>query len=312
MICMIAQIIREPQEEFKISRNHSKPPVPVEVGTKLIMERIRKERILILAKTYPSPSAQYVETSCVAGINEHGAMRRLYPVPFRLIGKDQQFRKWQWIEARIEKANRDHRIESHKVYVDTIMCAEVIDTKNQWEKRWPWIDKVPIFSSFDDLDASRSNEGTTLALLRPKAILEFEITKARNLDWTDEEREKLLREQMQGGLFSEAEVRKEIKELRKIPLDFYYQYVCDTADGEKVFRHKIVDWEAGALYWRCRGSYGNDWEVPFRQMYGEKLLKTDITLMMGNIHQYPHQWLIISVFYPPRKESVEVMQAPLF
>lgn len=43
------------------------------------------ERILILAKTYPSPSAQYVETSCVAGISESGAMRRLFPVPFRSI-----------------------------------------------------------------------------------------------------------------------------------------------------------------------------------------------------------------------------------
>lgn len=55
------------------------------------------ERILILAKTYPSPSAQHVETSCVAGINEQGAMRRLYPLPFRLIEEGQKLKKWQWI-----------------------------------------------------------------------------------------------------------------------------------------------------------------------------------------------------------------------
>jgi hypothetical protein len=40
---------------------------------------IRKERIVILAKTYPSPSSQYVETSCVAGISSDGEMRRLIP-----------------------------------------------------------------------------------------------------------------------------------------------------------------------------------------------------------------------------------------
>ena len=80
----------------------------------------RLERILILAKTYPSPSAQYVETSCVAGINQDGLMRRLYPVPFRMIEEGSQFKKWQWIEVRIEKANKDHRPESHKLYVDTI------------------------------------------------------------------------------------------------------------------------------------------------------------------------------------------------
>jgi len=65
----------------------------------------RMERILILAKTYPSPSAQYVETSCVAGITQDGSMRRLYPVPFRMIEEGQQFKKWQWIDVRIEKAN---------------------------------------------------------------------------------------------------------------------------------------------------------------------------------------------------------------
>ena len=50
----------------------------------------RVERILILAKTYPSPSAQFVETSCVAGIAQSGAMRRLFPVPFRMVEDGQR------------------------------------------------------------------------------------------------------------------------------------------------------------------------------------------------------------------------------
>ena len=47
------------------------------------MHKSKIERILVLAKTYPSPSSKHVETSCVAGINEEGIMRRLYPIPFR-------------------------------------------------------------------------------------------------------------------------------------------------------------------------------------------------------------------------------------
>ena len=43
------------------------------------------ERVLILCKTYPSPSAKYAETSCVAGMTEDGRLIRLYPVPFRLV-----------------------------------------------------------------------------------------------------------------------------------------------------------------------------------------------------------------------------------
>lgn len=49
------------------------------------------ERILILCKTYPSPSAKYAETSCVAGIKQGGALVRLYRVPFRLVAEEQQF-----------------------------------------------------------------------------------------------------------------------------------------------------------------------------------------------------------------------------
>jgi hypothetical protein len=51
------------------------------------------ERVLILCKTYPSPSAKYAETSCVAGMTEDGRLIRLYPVPFRLVSDDQQFKK---------------------------------------------------------------------------------------------------------------------------------------------------------------------------------------------------------------------------
>ncbi|MGR9449202.1 hypothetical protein [Rhizobium leguminosarum] len=42
-------------------------------------------RILILCKTYPSPSGKYAETTCVAGMDERGKLVRLFPVPFRLI-----------------------------------------------------------------------------------------------------------------------------------------------------------------------------------------------------------------------------------
>jgi hypothetical protein len=36
----------------------------------------RRARLLILCKTYPSPSSQYVETSCVAAMEETGQLVR--------------------------------------------------------------------------------------------------------------------------------------------------------------------------------------------------------------------------------------------
>ncbi|WP_341646474.1 hypothetical protein [Thauera sp. SDU_THAU2] len=272
----------------------------------------RMERILILAKTYPSPSAQYVETSCVAGISQDGSMRRLYPVPFRMIEEGQQFRKWQWINARIEKTNKDHRPESHKLYVDTITCGDVIDTRKEWTSRWEWLDKIPIFDNFDAIESGRLSDQLSIALLRPKRLLSLEITKARNKDWTKEEKEKLMREQMQGNLFSEAEAKRQVTELRKVPFDFYYRYVCDTPEGEKEHKHKIVDWEAGALFWNCRRSHGTAWETPFRSKLEQQLASKDLMFLMGNQHRFQDQWLIISLVYPPKRKPVESRQGSLF
>jgi hypothetical protein len=270
------------------------------------------ERILILAKTYPSPSAQYVETSCVAGISQDGSMRRLYPVPFRMIEEGQQFRKWQWIDVRIEKASKDHRPESHKLYVDTITCGDVIDTKKEWTGRWEWLDKIPACESFDAIESGRLADGLSIALLRPKRLLGLDITKARHQEWTDEEKEKLMREQMQGDLFSEAEAKRQVKELRKVPFDFHYRYVCDTPEGEKEHKHKIVDWEAGALFWNCRRDHGVDWEAPFRAKLEGQLGGKDLMFLMGNQHRFQDQWLIISLVYPPKRKPVEEGQGSLF
>lgn len=272
----------------------------------------RSERILILAKTYPSPSAQYVETSCVAGITRDGSMRRLYPVPFRMIEEGKQFKKWQWIDVRVEKATKDHRPESHKVYVDTINCSDVIDTRKEWAFRWEWLDKIPAFDSIDAIESKRQEDGLSIALLRPKKLIALEITKARNQDWTDEEKEKLMREQMQGNLFSEAEAKRQVKELRKVPFDFHYRYVCDTPEGEKEHKHKIVDWEAGALFWNCRRSHGVAWEAPFRAKLEEQFAGKDLMFLMGNQHRFQDQWLIISLIYPPRRKPIEEMQGSLF
>lgn len=272
----------------------------------------RMERILILAKTYPSPSAQYVETSCVAGISQDGSMRRLYPVPFRMIEEGQQFKKWQWIDVRIEKANKDHRPESHKLYVDTITCGDVIDTKKEWTGRWEWLDKIPAFDSFDAIESGRLADGLSIALLRPKRLLGLDITKARHQEWTDEEKEKLMREQMQGDLFSEAEAKRQVKELRKVPFDFHYRYVCDTPEGEREHKHKIVDWEAGALFWNCRRDHGVNWEAPFRAKLEGQLGGKDLMFLMGNQHRFQDQWLIISLVYPPKRKPVEVRQGLLF
>ena len=149
---------------------------------------LAKQELAILCKTYPSPSVRYAETSCVAGLEEAGKLIRLYPVPFRLIADAAKFKKWQWISAQVEKTNKDRRPESHRIGVDTIVCdSEPLDTRDGWASRRKFLDGLEVFNTFVELDQARTDQGTTLGLLRPARVLGLDIT-ACAPDWTDEEK----------------------------------------------------------------------------------------------------------------------------
>lgn len=269
------------------------------------------QRILILCKTYPSPSARYVETSCVAGMAEDGRLVRLFPVPFRLVEDEQQFKKWQWISARIRRAQDDARPESHRVSVDTIQLeGEPLPTRDHWAARREAIKGVPVFDSFAALDAAREAEGVTLGLVRPHQLLGVDITPVDNPEWTDDEKAKLLQEQQQGNLFDADEDQRSLTTLKKLPYDFRYRYACLTEAGMVEWRHKLVDWEAGALYWNVHRR--EDWQDAFRQKFLTEFSGREVLFLMGTIHRFPKQWLIVSVLYPPKLPDTLVRQQSLF
>jgi hypothetical protein len=272
----------------------------------------RKTKILILCKTYPSPSSKYAETSCVAGMDQEGNLIRLYPVPFRLVTGDQQFAKWQWIEALIEKSPADRRPESHKIGVDTIVLGRTLPA-GDWKARRGMLDKLAFYESFDALERARLETNVTLGLVRPHRVISLNIRKASAEDWTLAEIESLESMQRQPSLFDPVQERASIKRLEKVPFDFHYTYEC-LVDGElRTYTHKIVDWEASALYRNVRRSHGGaGWEAPFRRKLETEIPAQDLLFLLGTIHRFPHQWLIISLIYPPKRQPQEGLQIPLF
>ncbi len=262
-------------------------------------------RILILCKTYPSPSGKYAETTCVAGMEENGKLIRLFPVPFRLIAEGKQFKKWQWITSKVEKARKDHRPESFTIKVDTINGSELISTDKEWAERRRQISKLKLYKHFDDVEMEQATSQMSLAMLKPAKIIGLEIEPVSNPEWTEEELAKLLQEQKQNDLFDEEDKRS-LRTLRKLPFDFYYRYQCGDGDSAKIFKHKLVDWEVGALYWNCYQSYGAEWEKHFRNQLEKNIPSNDLMLLMGNQHRFQNQWLIISLIYPPHQIQHEL------
>ena len=66
-----------------------------------------KKRVFITVKTYPNISDKYAELVCTAGILEDGTWIRLYPVPFRLLKKEQQYKKYTWINVEGRRSSKD-------------------------------------------------------------------------------------------------------------------------------------------------------------------------------------------------------------
>jgi hypothetical protein len=262
-----------------------------------------QQDILILCKTYPSPSGKHVETSCVAGTDPSGNLIRLFPVPFRLIDGAQQFKKWQWISARIERATGDRRPESHKLFVDTIIFnGEPLSLAKGWHARRDPLSKLKVLEDFGALEADRVAAGTTLGLVRPSRVVALEITPTSKPDWTEDEKAKLVQSERQAGLFDDTDA-KAMTTLKKVPFDFHYRYACDVDGVSQEYRHKIVDWEAGALYWNCRYRHRDSWEQAFRNKLEAQLPAADLMFLMGTIHRFPDQWLIVSLIYPPKQQT---------
>lgn len=271
-----------------------------------------QETVLIVTKTYPLPSTKYQETTCVAAVSAGGELRRLYPVPFRLLNNTQQFARWQWITADLYPPTSDPRPESRRIETNSMELGAKVGTQNGWQERLHVIEPH-ILPTFAALEGRRQTSGETLGFLRPARLLGLDITPLppAKRNWTPEEQEKLTQDFGQSDLF-ETGPKRPRPLLEKIPYQFHYRYEIGTGEGVEQSRHPVTDWEVSALYRTCRAKYAEDWEVPFRAKLETEFARKDLILMMGTMKYPPSQWLIIGLVYPPRRvEKAAMVTQPL-
>lgn len=65
--------------------------------------------------------------------------------------------------------------------------------------------------------------------------------------------------------------------------------------GVDQHRHKITDWEVGALFWNCITKYDGQWESYFRKKLEKEFAEKDLMFLMGTIHRFPDKWLICMI-----------------
>ena len=263
---------------------------------------IIEEKIFILVKTYPTFSKKYFELVCTAGINEKGEWRRIYPIPFRNLPELEKYKKYQWIDVKIQKNTSDPRTESFKLKEQHIETLQNIDTKNNWQKRKDILFKnTKVYDDLEKIIDKAHNDEISLCIFKPKKILDFKVEKTER-EWSKEILQQIERENKQEILF--PEFKKEIKLVKKLPYKFFYLF--EDIKGKKS-KLMIEDWEIGQLYWNCLNRKKNEQEAisdVIKKYKDEFLNKKDIYLFLGTTRRY-HSWannpyVIIGVFYPPK------------
>jgi len=138
------------------------------------------------------------------------------------------------------------------------------------------------------------NKFPTLGIFKPAEIKKLVIEEGDE-NWSPKQ-ELALR---QGHFFDKPPP----KTLEKVPFNFKYQFRCDDP-ACKWHEMTCTDWEMGESYRRWRKDYGSDWERAFREKYENQMIhKFDTHFYVGTVHQHPGSWIIVGLFYPPRRKT---------
>ena len=263
------------------------------------------ERIFITVKTYPTISKKYFELSCTAGFREDGSWIRLYPIPFRGLEYEKRYKKYQWIEANIEKNTEDSRPESYRVIdIDNIKLQKEIDTSRNWEERRKRVlEKGKVFSNLKEIISLARSNKMSLAVFKPTKIIDF-IIEDTSGEWPEDKIKAVINDNNQGKLFKKQDIIKEFKMMPKLPKKFSFKFEDDAGKQSKLM---IEDWEIGQLYLNCKKTNLPEKEIEkkIREKYLDDFAKTkDVYFFLGTTLQWHvrkafNPYVIIGVFYPP-------------
>lgn len=271
--------------------------------------------VLIAVKTYPTLSAEYDELVCTAGFLEDGSWIRIYPIPFRKLGDESQYRKWQWVTIDlVRNSKKDLRGESYRpVDIDKpILLGEMVSTDNKWAARKKYALKN-VYTNMEKLIAeSQRPPYKSLAVVKPTKVIDF-IWEEVDREWNAEKLRAVYANQMQGDLFKQDDEKVAFTIAKKLPYKFSYKFTTEDSKERTVM---IEDWELGMLYWKClKMANGNELIAcqKVKEKYFDNMISgTDFYFLMGTTLSHhigsPNPFIIIGTFYPKKSDP----ELPLF
>lgn len=263
-----------------------------------------RRKVLIVVKTYPTPAKRGGEVSCTAAITEDGEWVRLFPIPYRFLADNQRFKKYQWVEVKMQRSN-DPRPESYRVDVDSLeIITDPIPATGKWQQRKDVLFPLKAHCLCCLQKQQQAQGFPTLGFFKPHQIAAFSIEEDDEPNWTEQDLAIL----NQASMFDNAPAHV----LEKVPYHFYYHFRCDHADCNG-HRLSCTDWELEESYRKWRSIYGANWEEKFRETYeNHMILKADTHFFVGTVRQHPNSWIIVGLFYPNKEDHESARTMRLF
>ncbi len=237
---------------------------------------------------------RHAQTVCVAGVDiDSGEWLRLYPVPFRALPQEAEFRKYHVVEVTVRKHSRDPRPESYDPDWESLRPVEHIGTEDGWATRWQLL-RPAISRSMCEIQRLQKTSNKSLGCFRPRMVEDF-VVRDDDPDWTSKQKQALA----QLRLFDPPG-----KILEKVPLKLTYLYRCDEADCPG-HRQRLLDWEAYQFY-RARRAEGHTLAATKAllrdKFFGELCAQDKAThFFVGNHSSHFNSFMVLGVFWPPRQ-----------
>jgi len=257
------------------------------------MEKWQNKKILVLGTTYPSHSKSYNEIVCTGGIEgDTCRMVRLHPVPMRYMDADQRFKKFQWIEAKVQKHDNDPRPESYRIDPNSIELGEVVDNH---EIRRSYLENSPhLIGSLEALKEKQEEDGTSLGIIVPKDImncsLEYRPASERN-DWMKSEEARL----SQQHLFGEV-----VKPLDFPEAKFMVEWQCNDA---RCATHNmgILQWGIHELYRKLKDDPKCEEKVLNAMQKQLDQWERDVFMFLGNFRGIMYNFGLMDSYSAPAR-----------
>ncbi|REJ88262.1 MAG: hypothetical protein DWQ35_19985 [Planctomycetota bacterium] len=196
---------------------------------------------MVNCKTYPAVSQKYVETVCTGGVDRDGSFVRLYPIPFRFLDSEEQYKRWDVIRLRAYRDTKDPRPESWHLASGTQI--KVVDSITTDRRRWDWMSKT-----VHDSAASMTENGVTNGCVEIEP-LEF-YWQPDKKEWTASQRNVI----QQGDLFATGEQLQGLAD--RVPWQFRLKYREKSTGRED--DGKVLAWSLYQGFRRVRKQASDD------------------------------------------------------